>query len=215
MATRAGYASCPLGQRERRNQRSVCNVLVLIGSYLLLVFVLPVALSVLVSYRALPHGRECPQCRGDTIRLQAPHLRLVAALNPFSALHRRWCLCCGWEGTARLPRERPGTPRTPRTPTGPVPARSGTADATRPAATQTLDVRSLEVDGTPWRVMLQCWGGTGEYYGRFVFVGPTGRLWLDVVESFSGRTEHDVLGQALSLPPGLLEHRLRRLVADC
>jgi hypothetical protein len=81
-------------------------------------------------------------------------------------------------------------------------------------STQTLDVRSLEVDGSPWRVMLQCWGNTGVFYGRLVFVAPSGRLWLDGVQSFSGSDQHDVLGQAQSLPKGLLENRLRRLVTD-
>lgn len=80
--------------------------------------------------------------------------------------------------------------------------------------TQTLDVRSLDVDGAAWRVMLQCWGKTGVFYGRLVFVAPSGRLWLDAVESFSGSNQSDVLGQALSLPEGLLESRLRRLVTD-
>jgi hypothetical protein len=81
-------------------------------------------------------------------------------------------------------------------------------------STQTLDVRSLDVDGAAWRVMLQCWGNTGVFYGRLVFVAPSGRLWLDAVESFSGSNQSDVLGQALSLPEGLLESRLRRLVTE-
>jgi hypothetical protein len=208
-------------------------VLVLIASYLLLVFVLPVALSVVVSYRALPRGRDCPQCRGDTIRLQAPRLQLAERANPFASLQRRWCLCCGWEGTARLPRARraaltAGPQRqTDAARADAEPARTATRaaggtgrpdagrpDGARTESTQTLDVRSLTVDGTPWRVMLQCWKNTDLYYGRFVFVGPSGRLWLDAVESFSGSSEHEVLGQALSLPDGTLASRLRRLVSD-
>jgi hypothetical protein len=195
-------------------------VLVLIGSYLLLVFVLPVALSLLVSYRTLPQGAACPHCRGDTIRLQAPRLAIVTRINPFAALHRRWCLCCGWEGTARLPRRGgvrapDGTPAQ-RRPDQAVPGATlpPAPDAVKAASTQTLDVRSLTVDGSPWRVMLQCWRQTDLYYGRFVFVGPSGRLWLDAVESFSGRSEHEILGQALSLPDGTLATRLRRLVSD-
>jgi hypothetical protein len=194
-------------------------VLVLIGSYLLLVFVLPVALSVLVSYRALPLGRDCPHCRGDTIALLAPRLRALTAISPFCALQRRWCLCCGWEGTARVSRERHShaAATRPALPSaGPAPAAEAAAPSS-PAArsTQTLDVRSLDVDGAAWRVMLQCWNSTGFYYGRFIFVGPSGRLWLDAVESFSGASETDVLGHALSLPDDTLEHRLRRLVSDC
>jgi hypothetical protein len=87
-------------------------------------------------------------------------------------------------------------------------------EAREMVGTQTLDVRSLDMDGTPWRVMLQCWRSTDLYFGRFVFVGPSGRLWLDAVESFSGRSETEVLGQAISLPDGVLERRLRRLVSD-
>jgi hypothetical protein len=191
-------------------------VFVLIGSYLLLVFVLPVALSLLVSYRALPQGPDCPHCRGDTIRLQAPRLAAAARLNPFSALHRRWCLCCGWEGTSRLPRQERGETATAGT-RRPLAAagQQRVKKNFKAASTQTLDVRSLMVDGAPWRVMLQCWKNTDLYYGRFVFVGPSGRLWLDAVESFNGRSEHEVLGQALSLPDGTLANRLRRLVAGC
>src|SRR5690606_8976157 len=115
------------------------RVLVLIGSYLLLVFVLPVALSAVVSYRALPVGRACPHCSGETLLLRVRLLRLLSALHPRASLHRRWCLACGWEGMARVPVVQPF-----------VPVRTEPKAATRP--TQTLDVRSLDVDGTPWRV---------------------------------------------------------------
>ncbi|HUF50002.1 MAG TPA: hypothetical protein VMN60_04155 [Longimicrobiales bacterium] len=170
---------------------------VLIASYLLLVFVLPIVLSALVSYRALPVGRRCPQCGTDTIPLLARRLRLINVVLLRSVVDRRWCLFCRWEGAVRLPRSRPAIP--------PV-------ETVRPA-TQTLDLRSLTVNGSAWRVMLQCWGNTGVFYGRLVFVGPSGRLWLDAVEAFTGSTEREVLGQALSLPEGLLENRLRRLVS--
>lgn len=177
---------------------------VLIGSYLLLVFVLPIALSAMVSYRALPAGRSCPHCRGETIRLVQPRLHLLSAMSPLADLHRRWCLDCGWEGTARVSRERRRRDR----------AAADKPAATATIATQTLDVRSLDVDGTPWRVMLQCWRNTDLYYGRFMFVAPSGRLWLDSIEAFSGTNEHEVLGQAMSLPEGMLASRLRRLVSD-
>jgi hypothetical protein len=176
-------------------------VLLLIGSYLLLVFALPVALSALVSYRSLHLGRACPNCRGETLQLLEPKLRLFSRVSPFAALQRRWCLCCGWEGVARVPRER-------RRPAKTVAQEKVTA---RPK--KTLDVRSVNIDGTPWRVMLQCWRNTDLYYGRFMFVAPSGRLWLDSVETFSGANEHEVLGQALSLPDRMLVHRLRRLVS--
>jgi hypothetical protein len=179
-------------------------VLTLIGSYLLLVFVLPVALSLVVSYRALPIGRACPHCRGETLRLQAPRLRLLDALHPLASVQRRWCIDCGWEGVCRVGR---------RTAEDPAQA-PATTQVREQCWTQTLTVRSLNVDGAPWRVMLQCWNATGLYYGRFVYVAPTGRLWLDAVETFNGANEKEVLGQALLLPERHLENRLRRLVAS-
>ena len=181
---------------------------VLIASYLLLVFVLPVALSAIVSYRALPVGRDCPHCGVHTVQLVSRPLRLATALHPRATLQRRWCMDCGWEGAVRvlIPSRHAGAGHRPLQPAQPVKAIQRT--------TQTLDVRSLDVDGAPWRVMLQCWGNTGVFYGRLVFVGPSGRLWLDAIESFSGSNQSDVLGQALSLPEGLLESRLRRLVTE-
>ncbi|MBR9990205.1 MAG: hypothetical protein KFH98_10635 [Gemmatimonadetes bacterium] len=176
---------------------------VLIASYLFLVFVLPITLSALVSYRALPTGCDCAHCGARTVRLVSRALRIASALKRRTHLHRRWCLECGWEGVVRMDMRRPHA----------VGARSpARAPHSVQRTTQTLDVRSMELDGAAWRVMLQCWGNTGVFYGRFVFVAPSGRLWLDAVESFSGSNQSDVLGQALSLPPVLLENRLRRLV---
>jgi hypothetical protein len=177
-------------------------VAVLIASYLILVFVLPITLSAIVSYRALHTGRDCSCCGARTVRVVSRRLRFTSVLVPRAEIQRRWCLECGWEGMARLNVLRPAS----------AVIRSRPASATVRRATRTLDVRSMEVDGASWRVMLQCWGNTGVFYGRFVFVGPSGRLWLDAVESFSGSDQSDVLGQALSLPPVLLESRLRRLV---
>lgn len=208
------------------NLKTVSAVLALIGSYLLLVFVLPLALSAIVSYRSLPHGRRCPQCRGDTLLLDTPSLRTLNAISGSVVLQRRWCLCCEWEGTVRVRRESLRTRPLPASPellpASPElligPASDAATHAPHPddparAATQTLDVCSLHVDGMAWRVMLQCWTTTGLFYGRLVFVGPTGRLWLDAVEPFSGVDEHQVLGQAMRLPEPLLQRRLRRLVS--
>jgi hypothetical protein len=191
----------------------------LIATYLVLVFVLPATVTALVSYRALSRGRDCPACGGDTLLLMAPALRRFAEVVPWAGLERRWCLCCGWEGTVRtgdpdrdtrwyagriaraLPSERDAGNAGPRgAPVG--------------GGTQTLDVRSLTMDGTAWRVMLQCRHGEGGCYGRFVFVSPSGRLWLDPMDSLSAPTEDDLVGQARSLPDRLLARRLRRLVAS-
>lgn len=181
-------------------------MILLVAIYLLLVFVLPLLLSAAVSYRSLPMGRACPQCAGETIRLQAWWLRAAGMLTP-STLHRRFCLGCSWEGTVRLAR---------RAAVPPVPAPPPTAPSNQTssaAVTRTVDVRWLTVDGVPWRVQLECWRQTGLCYGRLVFVEPSGRHWLDM-QPFAGRTDRDVLGQALSLPDRLLASRLRELVSD-
>jgi hypothetical protein len=216
-------------------------VWLVISVYLLLVFALPVVIGGAISYRGLPRGRACPHCRNDTLQLLAPALRRGSTVLPRTVLQRRWCMSCGWEGTIMLPRieigvagarphrgepkrGEPGRPRAPRArpsldaPAAPRDERM-TRHQSRPKettrrATQTLDVRSLTLDGTPWRVMLQCWRNPECYYGRFVFVAPSGRLWLDSIEAFTGASEDEVLGQALSLPDGLLANRLRRLVTD-
>lgn len=178
-------------------------MLILLGSYLLLVFVLPVTLSALISWRALPIGRSCGQCGSDTVAVCSRWSRLLSRLLRRPAVQRRWCMGCGWEGVVRLPRS-----------ARPAPAVSSVRTDVLRQVTQTLDVRSVTVDGQPFRVMLQCWNRGVGFCGRLMFVGPAGRLWLDSVESFSGTNENEVLGQALSLPDGLLQNRLRRLVSQ-
>lgn len=190
------------------NLSRVPIVILLIAAYLLLVFVLPLMLSAAVSYRSLPTGRACPQCADETIRLRARLLDAGAIVTP-STLHRRFCLGCGWEGVIRLPRSS-SIPASP--PVDNVEPTRLTADV-EPRETRTLDVRWLTVDGVPWRVQLECWRQTGVCYGRLIFVEPSGRHWLDL-RPLAGRTDRDVLGQALSLPDGLLASRLRELVSD-
>jgi hypothetical protein len=190
-------------------------VFVLIASYLLLVFLLPVALSAVIGYRSLPRGRTCPECGGETLQLLRRTLHALSMPNRRTTLQRRWCFCCGWEGLQRVPRS-PASSSRPVSPSAAGPGRAGVATDQTTAAgapTQTLNVRSLEVDGSAWRVMLQCWTRTGLLYGRLVFVSPTGRLWLDAVESFSGANERDALFQVRSLPESLLTTRLRRLAS--
>jgi hypothetical protein len=188
-------------------------VVLLIGSYLLLMFVLPLLVSGSITYRALPTGCRCTVCGGDTIPLASRLMRLASAVNPHSVLQRRWCLCCGREAVVRRPRVRlplppaiPGGSARGRVPSGPPPAGSA-----RRTPTQTLDVRALDVDGAPWRVMLQCWTARDLTYGRLLFVSPSGRLWLDAVETISAGREGDVLGQARSLPEPVLARRLKQL----
>lgn len=213
--------------------------MILLVSYLLLVFVLPVVLSVALSYRALPVGRACSACSGSTVRVLDGRLRFASRLHPLTELQRRWCLHCGWEGVVRIPRRRPAEPWLPApefagppagtsspgqgvrqgTPGGdgpgaPPAGEAGPGPAGGRQATQTLDVRALVIDGRSWRVMLQCWYHTGHCYGRLVFIAPSGRLLLDAVEPFQGVDEQEILGRARSLPDGLLTNRLRRLVRD-
>lgn len=216
---------------EKRTRGKCANVWLLIASYLLLVFALPLTLSAVVSYRALPAGRTCAQCGGETLQLLVPGLRRLGVVVGRLAIQRRSCPGCGWDGMVRcepLPVDavsptdpvagarRAGEGGEP--PEGP-PTRSDFTDRRgRPepphGSTQTLDVRSLTLNGTAWHVMLQCWHGTERCYGRFVFVAPSGRLWMDSTEALSGTTEDDVLGQAQALSDVLLTRRLRRLVTD-
>jgi hypothetical protein len=196
-------------------------VWLLIASYLLLVFILPLALSAAVSYRTMGTGPSCSQCGGETFHVLAPVLRRLGTLLPRLAMQRRWCPGCGWEGLVRRGPEQTVAPAGPRpygdaAATGRLPLErdAGASGVPPNASTQTLDVRSLTLNGTAWRVMLQCWHGTELCFGRFVFVAPSGRLWLDSMEALSGTTEDDVLGQALALPDVMLTRRLRRLVVD-
>jgi hypothetical protein len=83
----------------------------------------------------------------------------------------------------------------------------------RRSATRTLSVRSVTVDGMPFRVLVQCWQQTGCYFGRLVFVDPRGRLWLDAVHPIGGFSPADVIEQARTIPDGLLQTRLRALAS--
>ena len=210
----ARTAARSAGGPPRDSWSDRATVVVLISAYLVLVFLVPVLLSLVVSYRSLPQGAVCGQCARAAVPLQRRWLRQLSRL-PGVGLERRWCLHCGWEGVTRsrpltqlrvtlAPRPEPGPRRdqaSERVPVTPVPP-DGTA----------LDVRSLRVDGRTWRVQLQCWREQRSCYGRLVFIEPTGRSWADVVQSFSGATQFEVLGQALSMPDRLLATRLRQLL---
>lgn len=169
----------------------------LIASYLLLVFLVPVVLSAVVSYRALPRTADCPLCAGDTLVVRRPWFRLLSRVLPRARLQRRWCMKCGWEGLARA---------------APRPAPAPVEAATRAEPPTALDLRALRVDGRTWRVQLQCWRDVQRCYGRLVFIEPSGRPWADGVQAFSGATQFEVLGQALSVPDRTLASRLRQLL---
>jgi hypothetical protein len=179
-------------------------VFLLVALYLTLVFVLPLMLSLAVSYRSLPVGRSCPHCQAESILLVAPLLRLVSRIAPVR-FERRWCLGCGWQGVVRVQSPQPAP-----TPLAPGAALAATA---KPSA-RTLDLRLLNVDGQPWRVLLQCWTEPGRCCGRLIFMAPTGRLVADALNPITGRSADEVLGQALSLPERALASRLREVASD-
>jgi hypothetical protein len=187
------------------------------GSYLVLIFLIPLGLSALVSLRSLPAGSQCPLCAGDTVPLLVRSLRLLRRLTGRPILEVRWCLDCGWEGLTTPHGAAHGTPRGPRAThtSGSVQSSTATSGYRHEAGfTETVDVRSLSIDGRTWRVLLQCWNQTRRCYGRLVFVEPTGRLWTDAGETFTGETRFEVIGQALSATDGVLTSRLRRILSE-
>lgn len=183
----------------------------LIVAYLVLVIVAPLVLSAVVSYRTLPDERSCPLCGGETIPLLARWLRRVSAVKPGAALQRRWCPTCRWEGLCRL-EDRP-------TPVLPDPTESSPRSGHHPSSTtdpigQAIDLRRIDVDGRQWQVLLQTWCDSKRWYGRLLFAGPSGKLWPDRSETFSGSSPLDVLGQVLALPDGVLTSRLRDVISS-
>lgn len=187
------------GARPDNLRHLSTTVALLIVSYLLLVLLLPLAISALAGYRGLPRGRACPQCAGATEPLLGRWRGRPRALARRAGVQRRWCLTCGWQGLVRA-----GPPAAPE-PVRPSPGRE---------AVLALDVRSLRVDGRLWRVQLQSWRDPQSCHGRLVFIEPSGRLLHDRVEAFSGATQFEVLGQALSIPDRLLAGRVRRLLTS-
>ena len=168
----------------------------LIAVYLLLVVVLPLGLSVAVSYRSLPRLHSCAQCGGETLPLVSTLVRLTARLTTRPIIERRWCFGCGWIGFVRSTGGRPAP-----------------AWADEHPATRTVELRSLAVDGLAWTVRLECWRQTGLSYGRLVFVAPSGRPWPDG-RPLHGASDAELVDRAASLPDGTLRSRLREVVRD-
>ncbi len=167
---------------------------VLILIYLLLVFVLPLCLSAVVSYRSLPRLRSCGQCGGDTFPIVSRTARFASGFSHGRVIERRWCPSCDWSGFVRVH--------------PPVPLPAGTRLTMR-----TVELRSVTVDGLHWGVRLECWRETTEWWGRLVFVAPSGRLWADG-RALRGSSDHELLGRARALSEPALVSRLRALVSD-
>lgn len=185
----------------------------LIALYLLLVIALPLALSSIVSYRTLPRTTLCPFCSTETLRLRSRWLNGISRLLRHQELQARWCTACLWEGTVRLPRFQRQLPP----PHQPAPQRLERRQSIAVGPGQSgeaVSLRDLEIDGLSWRVLLQCWHGTDRWFGRLLFIAPTGRLWVDTVEPMSGTSSREVMGKALALPDRTLACRLRELISD-
>ena len=195
--TEVGTLLAPLPAQERTPSHG-CKVLSTTALYLLIVIVLPLALSLALGYRGLPSGRACPLCAGETLWLKSRWLR-YARLTGGRRLQSRWCPRCGWEGAARvtaLPRER-------------TPALMASG-----SGAQTIELSEVSMDGRTWRVLLQAWSEAGAWRGRLLFVGPVGRVVSDGLTAFTGATYHDVLTQALDLSDTVLTVRLRSVMSE-
>lgn len=170
--------------------------MVLFAVYVLVVVALPVILSALLAYRALPRGRSCPNCTQETVPVLSPSLRVLSKLSSSVTLQQRWCSACLWEGYVRVL----------------APAR-GSKHAVAAPVRQTQSLRTLDLGGRSWHVMLEYWREHNRCYGRLVFVGPSGRLWCDPLAAFRGATHAEVVGQALASSDSLLTYRLQEVIS--
>ena len=173
------------------------RAVLLFATYLVLVIALPIVLSAAIGYRALPRGHACPNCAQETIPLLSYVLRAWKVLFPSLAVQRRWCPMCSWEGYARVFEVAPAV----------------VVVAPASSMRQTEPLRSLELGGRSWNVMLEYWRERGRCYGRLLFVGPSGKQWCDPLAAFHGPTQQDVMGQALALSDRLLTYRLREVIS--
>jgi hypothetical protein len=124
----------------------------------------------------------------------------VGRLVPRTDLHLRWCARCGWQGTVRVASGRRRAAR----------ASAGRVRRGAEPARDRVDIRRLEIDGQPWKVMVQCWAEEGRWLGRLLFVGPDGRARIEEETSIEGGSALEVLSTALAIPERTLAGRLRR-----
>jgi hypothetical protein len=174
----------------------------MLAFYLFTMLALPVALGAFVAFNGMERSRRCPACADETLRLRSRPHRILSRIFRSSELHLRWCLTCGWRGTARVQR-------------APLPVRQPghRAPATRDqAAADHVDIRRLDIDGRPWKVMVQCWAEEGRWIGRLLFIGPDGSARMEEQCSIEGGSALEVLSSALSIPDQTLAGRIRRAI---
>jgi hypothetical protein len=111
-------------------------------------------------------------------------------------------MSCGWQGTVRLGRELALRG---------APSSLAARDAGAAAQADRVDLRTLDVDGDSWRVMVECWAEDGRWLARLVFVAPGGQVCADQ-RALEGSTVLEVLSQAFRLPEQTLAGRLRRSI---
>ena len=170
--------------------------MLLFAVYLVIVIALPLALSTIVGFRGLPRGVACPNCAQETLPVVSHLIRTFRRAHPRVSLERRWCPSCDWDGYARRSAQ----------PTSIVIPTAG-------GARHTQQVRTLELGGRPWRVLLESWRDRDRCYGRLLFIGPSGKLWYDPFAYLSAATPGEVVKQARSLSDRLLAYRLRDVIS--
>jgi hypothetical protein len=168
----------------------------LFAIYLVIVIALPLAMSTVVGFRGLPRGIGCPNCSHETLPVVSILTRALHRMHAALSLQRRWCPTCEWDGYARVSVAPAAVV---------IPVQGGTR--------HTQQVRTLELGGRAWRVLLESWRDRDRYYGRLLFVGPSGKLWYDPFASLSASTHGEVVRQALSLSDRLLAYRLREVIS--
>ena len=169
--------------------------MLLFAVYLAIVVALPLALSMIVGFRGLPRSNTCPNCAHETLPVLSHLVRALQRTGCEIAMQRRWCPSCDWDGYTRVA----SAPSTVVIPIAGV--------------RRTQPVRTLELGGHPWRVLLESWRDHDRCYGRLLFEGPSGKLWHDPFASLSAPTHADVVRQARSLSDRLLAVRLREVIS--
>jgi hypothetical protein len=164
--------------------------------YLMVVILVPVALSAIIGARNLPAGSACPNCAEETMPVLSVPLRAATRIYADFPVQRRWCPACEWDGYARAGALSITVERVGET-----------------ARRRTEPVRTLELNGRVWKVMLESWREHDRCYGRLLFVGPSGKQWREPMPEFSADTDGEVLVQARSLSDRLLAYKLRDVIS--